>query len=376
VTTDSPFVVAGEAILFGDDDDFSPGWLKLVGGRIAEVGRGPYPGRPDWISPHHIAPGLVDTHCHGGGGASYSAADAQQAETVLATHRQAGTTTQVASLVTASLPDLLAQIAALRPLVESGDLAGVHLEGPWLAPSRKGAHNPRLLSAPLPAAVDAVLAQRDVVRMVTIAPELPGALAAIERLAAAGIVAAVGHTDADYDMTRAAIAAGARGATHLFNAMPALLHRAPGPVLALLEDDRVRCELIIDQHHIHPALACAVARLLGRRAVLVTDAMAATGLGDGRYDLGGLPVEVRGGIARLADHSTIAGSTIKLADALRHAVAGGVLLPEALAAATRQGADYLSLSGVGRLQPGARADLVEVTADGIILRTLHRGQWV
>jgi N-acetylglucosamine-6-phosphate deacetylase len=368
--------VAGEALLLGDEVGFAPGWLVLRDGRIAEVGRGAFPGTPDWIADHYLAPGLVDTHCHGGGGATYTAADSAEALTVRRTHRARGTTTQIASLVTASLPDLLDQIVALRPLVEAGELAGVHLEGPWLAPSRRGAHDPTLLAAPDPAAVAAITAQADVVRMVTIAPELPGALDAISRLAAAGIVAAIGHTEADYATTQAAIAAGARGATHLFNAMPPLLHRAPGPILALLEDDRVGCELIVDTHHVDRALACAVLQLLGRRAVLVTDAMAATGLGDGAYELGGLPVSVVDGVARLANESTIAGSTIALADAVAHCVAGGVPLATALAAATRQAADYLSLGDAGRLRPGALADLIEVTAAGTVVRTWHHGALV
>jgi N-acetylglucosamine-6-phosphate deacetylase len=370
---DGTTLLAGPAVLLGDDEGLAPGWVELRGPRITATGRGAAPRPPDWTTDRVLAPGFVDTHCHGGGGGAYTLADRDAAELAIAAHRRRGTTTQVASLVSARLPDLERQLAALRPLVAAGELAGVHLEGPWLAPNRKGAHNLDCLSEPTPAAVDAVVAQADIVRMVTIAPELPGALTAISRLAAAGVVAAVGHTEADYDLARQAIAAGARGATHLFNAMPPLTHRAPGPVFALLDDPRVRCEVIFDTHHVHPALARAVLSRLGPRGVLVTDAMAAAGLGDGSYELGDRAVTVRAGVARLTGQSTIAGSTITLADAVRRAVAHGLPLPQALAAATRQPADYLGLYDVGRLRPGAYADLVEVDADGAVWSAWRRG---
>jgi N-acetylglucosamine-6-phosphate deacetylase len=316
----------------------------------------------------------VDVHSHGGGGAAF-AQGADAAATVLATHLSHGTTTMVASLVTAGWEDLMAQVAELRPLVERGDLAGVHLEGPWLAPAKKGAHTLSLLAPPTAATVADVVANEDVVRLVTIAPELPFALEAIAALADAGIVAAIGHTACDLETTRRAVAAGARGATHLFNAMPPLLHRAPGPVLALLDDPRVFCELVADTHHVDITLVVAILRLLGPRGVLVTDAMAAADLGDGHYTLGGLPVEVAGGVARLADDPAhnIAGSTITLSDAVANCVAAGLPLADTVRAATRTPAEYLGLPDVGRMATGFWADLVELDESGRVLSVMRHG---
>ncbi|MDR1077313.1 MAG: N-acetylglucosamine-6-phosphate deacetylase [Propionibacteriaceae bacterium] len=367
------WLIGGAGVLLGDQTDFQPGWIEVAQGRIAAVGPGPCPRPPDqWVS-GLIGPGLVDVHCHGGGGASFCDPDPDQVAAGLAVHRRSGTTCLVASLVSASWAVIETQLDRLRPWVESGDLAGVHLEGPWLAPGKRGAHDPELLSWPTAEAVDRVLAQRDIVRMVTIAPELPGALPAIERLSAAGVVAAVGHTEADLATTVAAIAAGARGATHLFNAMPPLSHRAPGPVLALLRDQRVFCELIADGHHVDLDLVGHVLGQARGRAVLITDAMAAAGMGDGSYQLGGLPVEVADGVARLAGQSTIAGSTIRLGQAVANLVAAGQPLPQTLAAATSVPATYLGLTEVGRIAPGCWADLVEVSPAGQVRPLLRHG---
>jgi N-acetylglucosamine-6-phosphate deacetylase len=371
---DQSWLIASPGLWEGGQSGFRAGWVELAQGRIKAVGFGPSPRPADQTVDGLVAPGLVDVHCHGGGGASFTDPDPDQLATAIAVHRRAGTTTLVASLVSASLEQIEAQLDRLRPLVEAGELAGVHLEGPWLAPGKRGAHDPELLSWPTPAAVDRVLAQSDIVRMVTIAPELPGALAAVERLSEAGLVAAIGHTEADLATATAAIAAGARGATHLFNAMPPLSHRAPGPVLALWRDRRVFCELIADGHHLDLDLVGFVLAQIPDRAVLITDAMAAAGMGDGHYQLGGLPVEVAEGVARLAGQSTIAGSTIRLSQAVANLVAAGQPLVPTLAAASAGPADYLGLPGVGRLVPGAWADLVEVDPSGRVKPLLRRGR--
>ena len=188
--------------------------------------------------------------------------------------------------------------------------------------------------------------------MVTIAPERPGALPAIAQLVSAGVVAAVGHTDATYDETRAALEAGATAGTHLFNAMPPLHHRQPGPVAALLESSAY-LELVADGVHVHPAVL-ALAWRTGRTA-LVTDAMAAAGAADGEYTLGSLSVVVRDGEARLASTGAIAASTATLASSLRYATSmAGVPLPDALAAVTSTPAAMLGLDGVGALAPVVR----------------------
>ena len=323
-----------------------------------------------------VAPGFVDVHCHGGGGASFDGGP-EQAATVLATHLRHGTTTMVASLVTADLPELESQVRALAPLVTDGSLAGIHLEGPWLSEQHKGAHAADLLRDPVVADIDRLLdAGGGAVRMVTIAPEKPGALAAIRHLASRGVTVAVGHTAADLDTAKAAIAAGARGATHLFNAMPDILHRAPGPGLALWHDPDVWVELICDGVHVHTDLIAQVMATKPDKTVLITDAMAAAAAADGDYVLGQLPVEVRQGVAHISGTTTVAGSTLTLSRAVRTAVAAGVGLETALLSATAHPADYLGLTDVGRLAPGTWADLVCLDDDLNVTQVMRHGQWV
>jgi N-acetylglucosamine-6-phosphate deacetylase len=310
----------------------------------------------------------VDIHVHGGGGGTFSAADPSAVENATATtvnfHRRHGTTTMIASLVTAQPAELLTQVRAMAERVQAGVVAGIHLEGPWLAAERCGAHELSALRDPDPTELDRVFAAGgDCIRMVTLAPERAGGLAAIQRIVDAGAVAAVGHTEATYDQARAAITAGATVATHLFNAMRPVHHREPGPVLAVMEDPRVTVELITDGVHLHPALYRDVSRSVGPdRVALVTDAMTAAGMADGAYHLGSLAVDVSRGIARVAGTDTIAGSTATMDHVFRYAVThSGLPRDEALLAAVRQSsvnpARALGLPEAG-LATGAAADLV------------------
>ncbi|QZY53419.1 amidohydrolase family protein [Leucobacter tenebrionis] len=319
----------------------APGWVSFEEGRITGVGSGAPVSPPTRdLGDVTLVPGFVDVHVHGGGGAGYAEGSAALALRARDAHLAHGTTTSVASLVTDTSERLLESVRLLAGLVETGELRGIHLEGPWLSPARAGAHDPGLLRNPDPDEIDALLAAgalpgpgangagsgsapANAIAAVTIAPELPGAIGAIERFARAGVVVAVGHTDADYDCVVRAIEAGATVATHLFNAMRPLHHREPGPVLALLEDPRVSIELIADGTHLHPRLArWAAARAGEDRALLVTDAMGAAACGDGAYRLGALDVEVARGVARLAGTETIAGSTATMDGLFRHWVAG------------------------------------------------------
>jgi N-acetylglucosamine-6-phosphate deacetylase len=328
-----------------------------------------------------IVPGFVDTHVHGGGGANFSTASAAETSTAVAIHRRHGTTTLVASLVTADPDELLRQVTGLAADVHAGALAGIHLEGPWLSANRCGAHQPALMRDPNPAEIDRVLdAGHGAIRMVTLAPERDGALAAIERIVDDGVVAAVGHTEATYAQTRAAIAAGATVGTHLFNAMRPINTREPGPVIALLEDPRVTVELITDGVHVDPALYRHVAHSVGPdRVSLITDAMAATGKADGVYHLGPIQVDVVDGVARVAGTDTIAGSTATMDRVFRFAVAHcGLPRDEALLLAVRQAsinpARALGLPCEG-LAAGAAADLVVLDQDLAVTAVLHRGAW-
>lgn len=369
-------LLSADRILFPDADAPVAGFLQTAGDRIVAVGSGTPPGPADEHLSGIVVPGYVDVHCHGGGGASFVTDDPDVARQVLAAHRRLGVTTMVASLVTSAMPDLKRQLDCLAGLVESGELAGIHLEGPWLALKYKGAHPPALLTDPVPAEVAELLdAGRGAVRMVTLAPERTGALESIALMTGRGVVAAIGHTDADYDACRAAIDAGVTGATHLFNAMAPLRHREPGPVLALWEDRRVYLELILDGVHVRPELVAFVMGTAPDRVVLVTDAMAAAASDDGDYVLGELPVEVRDSVARIAGTDTIAGSTLTLDAAVRHAVAAGVPLAQAVRSATALPSDYLGLADVGRLAPGLRADLAVLDESLFVTRVLHRGSW-
>nr|WP_255455463.1 N-acetylglucosamine-6-phosphate deacetylase [Microlunatus sp. Gsoil 973] len=266
-----------------------------------------------------VVPGFVDTHTHGGGGFDLATTDVDAARSVIDFARRSGTTSLYASLVTAPLEVLEDQLRCLAPLVDSGELAGIHLEGPFLSYGKRGAHDPDLLRDPDPDAVDRLLSAADGrLSMITIAPELPGAPDAIARFSSAGVSVAVGHTEGDDRSTRSALDAGAGVATHLFNGMPAIHHRQPGPVPVLLTDDRVLVELICDGVHLHPEVIRMAIDAAGiDRVALITDAMIATGMADGDYTLGGLQVTVADGVARLqtADGSqgSIAGSTLTMA---------------------------------------------------------------
>ncbi|MFE5122268.1 N-acetylglucosamine-6-phosphate deacetylase [Streptomyces sp. NPDC056669] len=330
-----------------------------------------------------IVPGFVDLHVHGGGGASFSAGTPEESLTAIRTHRLHGTTTMLASTVTGDLDDLARQAAVLSELVEQGELAGIHFEGPFISPHRCGAHQPSLLRAPDPADVRKLVdAARGTARMMTLAPELPGGLESVRLLADSGVLAAVGHTDSTYEATREAVEAGATVATHLFNAMPSLLHRAPGPIAALLEDERVTIELINDGTHLHPAmLELAFHRAGADRVAFITDAMGAAGMNDGRYPLGPMEVEVTDGVARISDGPTagsIAGSTLTLDRAFQRAVTiDGLSVAETVRALSATPARLLGIADrVGSLEAGKDADLVVLDDDFQLRGVMRRGSWV
>jgi N-acetylglucosamine-6-phosphate deacetylase len=360
-----------------------PGWIEVSQGVVDAVGTGepPRPADRD-LGAVTVVPGFVDTHLHGGGGANFSTASAAETATAVASHRKHGTTTLVASLVTAGPAELLRQVRGLAGDVRAGVIDGIHLEGPWLSTTRCGAHQPSLMRDPDPAEVDRVLdAGAGAIRMVTLAPERDGALAAIGQIVEAGAVAAVGHTEATYEQTRAAIAAGATVGTHLFNAMRPIDRREPGPIIALLEDDRITVELITDGVHVDPAIYRHVTRSVGPdRVSLITDAMAAAGMPDGEYRLGQLAVAVEDGVARVAGTQTIAGGTATMDRVLRFAVVhSGLPRDEALMAAVRQAsinpARALGLPSAG-LVPGASADLVVLDSDLAVTGVLRQGSWI
>ncbi|MFE1028356.1 N-acetylglucosamine-6-phosphate deacetylase [Streptomyces sp. NPDC058818] len=332
------------------------------------------------VSGHWVAPGFVDIHNHGGGGASFAGGTHEDILKGVDTHRRHGTTTVVASAVTGDLDFLARHAGVLAELAQQGDIAGIHFEGPFISPCRKGAHDEQLLRDPDPAEVRKLIdAAHGHAKMVTLATELPGGLDSVRLLAEHGVIAAVGHTDATYEQTLQAIDAGATVATHLFNAMPPLGHRAPGPITALLEDERITVELINDGTHLHPAaLRLAFHHAGAARVAFITDAMDAAGFGDGRYLLGPMEVEVADGVARLVEGGSIAGSTLTLDRAFKRAVTvDGLPVEDVVAAISANPARLLGLADrVGSLEPGRDADLVVLDDAFDLVGVMRRGEWV
>ncbi|MFI1991470.1 N-acetylglucosamine-6-phosphate deacetylase [Actinoplanes sp. NPDC020271] len=321
-----------------------------------------------------IVPGFVDLHCHGGGGHTFTTGDPSAARGAAAFHLAHGTTTMLASLVSSPFELMRSATLAYKPLVDEGVIAGIHFEGPYLSAVRCGAQNPLFLRDPnLSEITEVIKIGEGAVRMMTVAPELDGALTAITHLRDAGVLAAVGHTDATYEQTHAGVDAGASVATHLFNGMRPVHHREPGPVVGLLASTAT-VELIADNIHLHPGMLTYAARSAGpERAILVTDAMDAAGMPDGSYELGGQAVVVADRVARLAEGGSIAGSTLTMDVAFRNAVAAGLTLTEAVAMSSTTPARLLGLTDRGALAPGLRADIVVLAPDLTLEQVLRSG---
>ncbi|PZE37926.1 N-acetylglucosamine-6-phosphate deacetylase [Curtobacterium sp. MCPF17_011] len=346
------------------------GWIAVSDGRVAAVGAGPAPAHDRVVdAPGTVVPGFVDLHAHGALGHDFASCSADEARAAVAHHAGRGTAHLVASIATGAVPDTVAALHRLRPLVVDGTLAGLHLEGPWLAPARRGAHAVALLHPPTPAEVELLVdAGGGALRVVTLAPELLGAIETIHHLVDAGVVAAIGHTDADTEQVQRAVDAGATLVTHLFNGMPPLHHREPGPVGVALTDERLTVECIVDGHHLDPVAVDLVRRAAGHRLVFVSDAMAATGCADGPYRIAGSDVVVDGGVAMLADGSSLAGSTITVGDAVARVLtarpddAARPDVREAVAASSVRASALLGLRPP--LTVGAAADLVVLDPEG------------
>ncbi|WP_217595431.1 N-acetylglucosamine-6-phosphate deacetylase [Cohnella sp. GbtcB17] len=314
-------------------------------------------------------PGFVDVHVHGGAGHDFMDADESLAgiEAIARFHAKHGTTGMLATSLTASREELTAMIDRASRYM-AGDMPfaqvlGVHLEGPFVSLKWKGAQNPDYIGPPQLEWLDEWVARYPgVLKLQTLAPELPGALDYIERLASYGIVPSAGHTDATYEQIVAAADRGLRHAVHTYNAMTPLHHRNPGTVGAVLSDERICAEVIADGHHVHHAAIKVLARAKGNgKVILVTDAMAAAGMPDGEgYELGGLPVVMTCSVARLKDGGNLAGSTLTMIGAFRHMVREvGVDIPAASAMASGNPARQLGLGGItGSLEAGKRADVL------------------
>lgn len=334
--------------------------------------------------PHRglLLPGLVDIHNHGGFGHRFDTTDPDEARAAASYHHRSGTTTLLASVVTAAPEAMVAQLAVLRDVAAEGAVAGIHVEGPFLTETRCGAQDPSYMIDPDPELIRRMLdAAGGYLRVLTLAPERPGSEAAAAQLADHGVVVALGHSDADYERFRRALAPVGQGrlVTHLANGMAPLHHRAPGPVAAALVQaavGEVVVELIGDGVHVEPGFGALVFATARERVALVTDAMQAAGLADGAYRLGPQPVRVEGGVARIPG-GALAGGTATLLQCLRWAVAEcGIPLVEAVRAAATTPASVLGATDVGELRAGMYADVL-VLDSGLELRAvLRHGQWV
>ncbi|MEA2142046.1 MAG: N-acetylglucosamine-6-phosphate deacetylase, partial [Solirubrobacteraceae bacterium] len=367
----------------------APGWVHVREGRIAAVAAGAPPAgaAPVLRLPPGacLAPGFIDLHVHGGGGAQVGPDPAAVTE-VARFHARHGTTRLLATTVPSAEDVLLDTVRAVRaaaraPADDGALIAGCHLEGPFVSPAKPGALDQRFLRPPdrgeLERLLDAGEGEGDV-RMIVVAPELPGALGLIAAAAEAGVVVSLGHTTATHDEARAGIERGARSATHLFNAMAPLHHREPGAAGAALASAQVTVELIADGVHVHPAILRIVHAAKGAaRVSLVTDATQAAGLPDGDYRLGDQAVTMRDGQVRLAGRDTLAGSTLTMEAAVRTCVDAGIPLADAVAMASATPAALIGLgTEAGRIAPGLAADLVALDERLAVLGTMRAGTWL
>ncbi|RMI27768.1 N-acetylglucosamine-6-phosphate deacetylase [Nocardia stercoris] len=368
-------VLRGRVVTLTEAGEFADGVVSFAGPRLDYVGPATeFAGELPEPAERIVLPGLVDVHCHGGGGFGFPEADLDGVAVAANFHRAHGTTTLVGSLVSATEAELRERIDVLGAAVATGLLAGIHLEGPFISPHRRGAHDPHRIRPGDPAVLARLLDYAGGrIASVTVAPETAGFDALAQVLAAANVVLSLGHTEAGYERSVAALRQGGRvSVTHLFNAMPGLAHRDPGfltAALAAAGRGEVVAEVIADGVHLADGTVRMLFDTVGpSNLALVTDAMAAAGRPDGRYRLGGLDVVVRDGVSRLYDpdgRGPIAGGTAAASDVLRRTVFhAGVGLTAAATAAAATPARLLGLAGeVGALRPGMRADLLVTDHD-------------
>jgi len=314
-----------------------------------------------------LLPGFVDIHCHGGGGYYFSALNPDKVHLAIAMHQAHGTTSMLASLVSEPIENLLTQIDSLLPFINESGIRGIHLEGPYLAHSHCGAHDPAFLRTPSISELEQMIAaSHATIKMVTIAPELEGAIPVIEFLVGSGITVALGHSSADAATTRKAIAAGATLITHFNNGMPKL-DSGENISSQSLSDSTLALELILDEVHVSPSDIERILATAPKRVIAITDAMSAAGTGDGQYTIGKLDVKVKDGVARLASNASLAGSTLTMDHAFLKLINNfGFSISQASYATSTLPAERVGMSDVGRIEIGKRADFVELTAQGKI----------
>ena len=367
-------VVSGRLVL---KDRMASGRITIEDGWIAEV---VIDSEAETVGPI-LAPGFVDIHTHGWGGHD-AMGDRRALDGMARRLLRRGVTSFLPTAVTAPLDELTAFASRVRAWLpdapaDGAEPLGFNLEGPFLAMSRCGAHDPVHLRAPAGVSSTALEPIVDGLRVMTIAPELPGATDLISWLRERGVVPSIGHSDATVEEAQAGYAAGAMSTTHLFNAMTGVDHRAPGVAVAALLADDAYVELIADGLHVHPAMWALVTRLKpADRLVLVSDAAPIAGTGDGKGWIGRLAVDVVGQRVTLSGTSTLAGSAIALDTAVRNVVQAGLPLPAAVAAASRNPLELLGVTDRGTIAVGQRADLVELDVGLSVRRVMRAGRWI
>lgn len=355
-------LVAAQAVIDGQLVDEVR--IEITNGIISAIGgEAPADRRINGV----LLPGFVDIHCHGGGGFYFSDLTAAGIEKVMHTHSSHGTTSMMASLVTEPVDKLISQIHRLNPYIDKSVVRGIHLEGPYLAHSHCGAHDPALLRVPTIQELQKLIdASNNMIKMVTIAPELEGAIKVIEFLAEQGIIPALGHTGANSQIARDAISAGGTLITHFNNGMPKLntVDTINGVALA---DEKVLLELILDGHHVNDADVNTVVDSRHNRIVAVTDAMSAAGEKDGKYTIGELAVTVKDSVARLDSNGSLAGSTLTMDVAFNNLINKlNFSIPDAVASTSTLAAQKAGFTDVGSISVGKRADFVELSPTGEI----------
>lgn len=379
-------LIAASRMLLGAEV-VSPGYVGWADGVVTTVGAGPPPGRPDLeLTEGVLLPGLVDLQVNGYFGVELDVADAAGWAEVARMLPQTGTTAFAPTFITSPIDEMIAVLR--RSAATAADLAGaragarvlgMHLEGPFISRNRPGAHNKAWMRDPDPATVEALLgAGAGLLRMVTLAPELDGAMAAIGQLTEAGVLVSIGHSDATAEQVSAAAQRGARMVTHLFNAQRPMHHREPGVVGQALCDTRLVSSLIADTYHVARQVTALAFTAAPGRICLITDAAACAGMPPGRYVLGGQPIVLGegDGVPPVRADGTLAGSALRMDVAIANMVHSGVGLAAAAAAATAIPADLIGRPDLGRIAVGAAADLAWLGEDLHTLATWVAGRQV
>ena len=372
-------LIIGAGRIVTPADVLAPGHVAIAGDRLEVVGAG-IPADADRVYPEGtLVPGFVDLQVNGGAGVDLLDCDEGGVERVSRYLAATGTTAFLATLISAPLQQVRRAVETLRRARPQGaEILGVHIEGPAINPSRAGAHDRQSLRAPDDPEVQQMLADAfPNLRLVTLAPELPGAGDLITWLTGRGVVVSLGHTDATYQQAGEAFRRGARMVTHLFNGMRGLHHREPGVVGAAFDDPQCICGLIADGIHVHPAVVRLAFSALGpERVALVTDATGGAGMSPGEYLLAGRPVRVAEGDAPRLPDGGLAGSVLRMDDALRNLIAWGIPLGAAVHSAAVAPARVLGLRDRGAVAEGMRADLTVLGEDGRAVLTVVAGRVV